>query len=343
MRQSLPTPALSVAALHSSTHPRYRFGATSLVTLIAVAALLVVTGRHILPEAEMVADMTKQEVDAEAEAVPVAQALPDLFAVPEPVATVPIVFHTAPPPAALDPGDAQTSEVETANADAPALQDDIADVLAQVLQEDAALIEAVPVEDPVDDPAYIARDGTEVDPEDGYAGDGPEGVDLAGLTVQGLDTPSVVFDWLTNGVAVLELHTPKGIILVTGIGTQQVGSLPDLIFHRISDLEPDPRSDLKVAAFKTGLVSKGLIESQLGMARGIYDIDRIDLTFTHHAVAQILQQQTQFLDSFANGGGKLTPRDIHMTFCFRGRSAQVESIVQSDTQRTLTAPRECEV
>jgi hypothetical protein len=339
MKQSLPTPALSVATLLSSTHPRYRFGATSLVTLVAVAAVVVATGRHILPEAKMFADMTEQEVGAEAdrEAEAVAEVLRD------PVATVPMVFHTAPPPAALDPGAAQTSEVEAPNADAPALQDDIADVLAQVLQEDAALTEAVPVEDPVEVSAYMARDATEVDPEDGYAGDGREGVDLAGLTVQGLDTPSVVFDWLTNGVAVLELHTPKGIILVTGIGTQQVGSLPDLIFHRISDLEPDPRSDLKVAAFKAGLLSKGLIESQLGMARGIYDIDRIDLTFTHHAVAQILQQQTQFLDSSANGGDKLTPRDIHMTFCFKGRSAQVESIIQSDTQRTLTAPRECEV
>jgi len=297
---------------------RYRFGTTSVIALVMVAAV-VATGLNlrVLEVLETEAEVTEPTVaPSESEKID-----PETLEMPVQIDDLPLSFEFMTAPG---------SSVDQVRQEPEPLSD--LDLPGQSEQtEDIQLAEVAPEHGDADyDDEPVAQIGKEL-----------EGLELARLTVMKANEPRVLAGWLRAEMAVLEIYTNRGLFLGVGTPDMDLNGFRALRFTRASDLSEDFRSDLRISSLAPAALPLGVIRAQLGENSGIYEIERVELVFTHEAAVRIFQAQAGSLAKLHERGIDATANELNLVICIESKDVSVEAVRTLSDNRLLIAPSQC--
>lgn len=297
---------------------RYRFGTTSAIALVMVAAI-VATGLnlHVLEKLETEAEVTEPTVaPSEVDKID-----PDTLEMPVQIDDLPLSFEFMTAPG---------SSVDEVRRDPEPLSD--LNLPGQSMQtEDIQLAEVAPEHGDADyDDEPVAQTGKEL-----------EGLELARLTVVKANEPRVLAGWLRAEMAVLEIYTNRGLFLGVGTPDMDLNGFRALRFTRASDLGEDFRSDLRISPLAPAALPLGVILAQLGETSGIYDIERVELVFTHEAAVRIFQAQAGSLAKLHERGIDAAANELNLEICIENKDVSVDAVRALSDNSLLIAPSRC--
>lgn len=327
------TPVVSsmMPAIHKSS--RYRFGTTSLITMV-VAGVAMVTGiqTQLLPlvlvpvveeqaTAKILEGEEPEHVELEAD---MAEAAIDVT-----IAPLDFVFATKP---------GGVSQVEDMQADVEAEQVILDDLVASV--QIGLNIESEQDAELPPTPSEILLN-EQVQDQVAHAGEETDGLKLARIEILHPNTGTAVAGWLSAGMVTLEIHTPNGIFLGLTPSNPTGDVFRTLQYKRIGELANDPRSDLRMPPVTGASLPIEIIESRLGLAKGVFEIDQIDLVFTHKAAAKLVKAQDRIQADLSVGTEELPANSVHLALCIQGNDINVDRVTLFDSGILLSEPREC--
>lgn len=297
---------------------RYRFGTTSAIALVMVAAV-VATGLnlHVLEVLETEAEVTEPTVaPSESEKID-----PETYELQVQIDDLPLSFEFM-----TAPGSSVDKVLQDLE---PTPEPDLPEQSEQ--SDDIQLAEVAPEhEDMSDDDEPVAHTGKEL-----------EGIELARLTVKQANEPGVLAGWLGAEMAVLEIYTNRGLFLGVGTPDMDMNGFRALRFTRVSDLGEDFRSDLRISSLAPAALPLGVIRAQLGETSGIYEIERVELVFTHEAAVRIIQAQAGSLAKLHERGIDAAANELNLEICIEHKDVSVEAVRALSDNRLLIAPSRC--
>jgi hypothetical protein len=297
---------------------RYRFGTTSAIALVMVAAV-VATGLnlHVLEVLETEAEVIEPTVaPSESEKID-----PETLEMPVQIDDLPLSFEFMTAPGSSVDQVRQNPE-PLSGLDLPGQSEQT---------EDIQLAEVAPGHGDADyDDEPVAQTGKEL-----------EGLELARLTVMKANEPRVLAGWLRAEMAVLEIYTNRGLFVGVGTPDMDLNGFRALRFTRASDLGEDIRSDLRISSLAPAALPLGVIRAQLSETSGIYEIERVELVFTHEAAVRIFQAQAGSLAKLHERGIDAAANELNLVICIENKDVSVEAVRALSDNRLLIAPSRC--